>query len=207
MTERFARTTVYLLRHGPTAWNAERRIMGRRPIPLSPEGVRQIRAIGPRLAGFGIGSIWTSPMLRARETADRVAEALGAVPLQELPDLAEVDYADWEGRLFSDLAGDPVFREHLVDPLRSRAPGGGENLVEVGGRVMRALETAMAEGGGKPLLLVSHGDPLRMLVAGCIGLDAVAMRRLRIDPGGLSALSLGGPWPELAFLNRRLDEA
>jgi len=206
MREGFGRTTVYLLRHGPTEWNAERRIMGRRPIPLSPDGLRQVRVIGTRLAGLGIGSIWTSPVLRARETADRVSHALGAVPVHDLPDLAEVDYADWEGKLFSDLVDDPVFREHLVDPLGSRAPGGGENLVEVGGRMMRALDTVTRGGDGQPVLLVSHGDPLRMLVAGCIGLDAIAMRRLRIDPGGLSALSLGGPWPELAFLNRRLDE-
>lgn len=205
MADPFGRATVYLLRHGPTEWNDERRVMGRRPIPLSAEGDRQIRSIAPRLADLGIGSIWTSPVLRARETADRVAEALGAVPFRELPELSEVDYADWEGRLFADLVPEPSFREHMLDPLHARAPGGGENLAEVGQRMARAVEIVLEGAGGKPALVVSHGDPLRMLVAGCIGLDASAMRHLRIDPGGLSALALGSPWPELAFLNRRLD--
>ncbi len=205
MADRFGREIVYLLRHGPTEWNAEGRVMGRRPIPLSADGDRQVRTLAPRLADLGIGSIWTSPVLRARETADRVAAALGGLSVRELSDLTEVDYAEWEGRLFSELVGEPLFREHLGDPLRSRAPGGGENLVEVGERMTRGLAAVLEGAEGTPALVVSHGDPLRMLVAACIGLDATAMRHLRVDPGGLSGLAVGGPWPELLFLNRRLD--
>ena len=179
MPAQTGRTLVYLLRHGATEWNAEQRVMGRRPVPLSSAGAAQIRALAPGLRALGLGSVWTSPVARARETADIVAGVLDHVPVRELEDLAEVDYAQWEGRRFKELFDDPVFREHLTDPLRSRAPGGGENLVEVGERVARAL-----------------------LVAACLGLDASALRRIRIDPGGLSALALGGPWPEVCFLNR-----
>ncbi|MFM7144508.1 MAG: histidine phosphatase family protein [Alphaproteobacteria bacterium] len=196
------RSTVYLLRHGPTDWNAEGRVMGRRPVPLSADGDRQVRARAPALSRLGIGSIWTSPVRRARETADIVAEALGIDSVLELPDLTEVDYAEWEGRLFRELVAEPSFREHFVDPLHGRAPGGGESLHEVGERVGRALAAIRAASNGAPALVVSHGDPLRMMIAGAIGLEPGAMRRLRIDPAGLSALAFGGPWPELAFLNQ-----
>jgi broad specificity phosphatase PhoE len=202
MPAQTGRTLVYLLRHGATEWNAEQRVMGRRPVPLSSAGAAQIRALAPGLRALGLGSVWTSPVARARETADIVAGVLDPVPVRELEDLAEVDYAQWEGRRFKELFDDPVFREHLTDPLRSRAPGGGENLVEVGVRVARALSAVVAGCGGRPALVVSHGDPLRLLVAACLGLDASALRRIRIDPGGLSALALGGPWPEVCFLNR-----
>lgn len=178
--------------------------MGRRPVPLSAEGRRQVGDLARALVGLGIGSIWTSPVLRARETALKIAHELGGLAVHDLSDLTEVDYADWEGHLFADLVNDPSFREHMVDPLRSRAPGGGENLLEVGQRMKAALEAVVDGAGGDPALVVSHGDPLRMAVASAIGLDPASMRRLRIDPAGLSALAFGGPWPELVFLNRRV---
>ena len=196
MPAQTGRTLVYLLRHGATEWNAEQRVMGRRPVPLSSAGAAQIRALAPGVRALGLGSVWTSPVARARETADIVAGVLDHVPVRELEDLAEVDYAQWEGRRFKELFDDPVFREHLTDPLRSRAPGGGENLVEVGERVARALSAVVAGCGGRPALVVSHGDPLRPFGARprralARGLLPQPGDRVRPDGGGRRVVSPG----------------
>src|SRR5215831_3105497 len=103
------RGTFFLLRHGATAWNRERRVMGRRPIPLSEEGRAQVRALTPHLEGLDISCVWTSPLVRARATAEIVAEALG-VSVYDDPGLTEVDYADWEGKTFPELLRDDSYR-------------------------------------------------------------------------------------------------
>ncbi len=196
---------LFLLRHGETEWNRKRRVMGRRPVPLCAEGRAQLTAMVPHLTGLDIAAIWTSPMVRARETAELASDALGGVPIIEEDGLAEVDYADWEGRGFPELLDDPAYHEFHKDPLGSRVPGGGETLLEVRERVFRAAERALAETEGGHALLVSHGDPLRLVLAACMAMDPVEFRRLRVDNGALSAIDLTGTWSEAKFVNMRPD--
>ncbi len=196
---------LFLLRHGETAWNRARRVMGRRPIPLCDEGRAQLAQVAPHLRGLGIAEIWTSPMVRARETAEIAAEALGGIPIREDDGLAEVDYADWEGRGFAELLADPAYHKFHEDPLGSRVPGGGETLLEVRRRVFAAAERALASSSGGHPLLVSHGDPLRLVLAACMAVPPIEFRRLRVDNGALSAVDLTGEWSEAKFVNMRPD--
>jgi broad specificity phosphatase PhoE len=196
--------TFLLLRHGVTEWNVERRIMGRRAIPLCEAGMRQVAALVPLLADLRIAAVWTSPLRRARETAAIVAAALGDLPVHEEPGLTEVDYGDWEGRTFSEVVGEAVFRDILRDPLYT-APPGGERLLHVRDRVYAAMERVAREAAGAPALVVSHGDPLRLVLAGCLGLDPAGFRRLRLDNGGVSAIELTGDWAEVKFVNMQPD--
>lgn len=199
------RGRVFLLRHGATAWNRSRRVMGRRPVSLSDEGRAQLGALVPHLHGLGIVAIWTSPMVRARETAEIASRALGDLPIHEDPGLAEVDYAAWEGRSFPELLEDPAYHAFHRDPLHSRAPGGGETLLEVRERVLAATARALAAMDSGHPLLVSHGDPLRLLLAACLAIEPGEFRRLRIDNGALSAVDLTGNWCEAKFVNMRPD--
>lgn len=203
MTVPPGRGDLYLLRHGETEWNAEQRVMGRRPVPLSAVGRGQVAGLAADLRGLGGLLVWSSPQRRARETAAIAAELAGAGPPQVDEDLAEVAYGDWEGRRFADLVAEPAFRAHFLDPLHARAPGGGESLAEVDARVARAVARILAAAAGRPALLVSHGDPLRLVVLRALGLGPEAVRRVRIDPGGLSGLAFDGGRCELRFLNRR----
>ena len=84
------------LRHGRTALNAEDRVCGATDVPLDAVGRAQAREAAAHLARMSIGSIWTSPLARARATAEAVAAATGA-PLHVLPGLAERDWGVWEG--------------------------------------------------------------------------------------------------------------
>lgn len=179
--------------------------MGRRPIPLCEEGRSQLATLVPHLNGLGIGVIWTSPMVRARETAEIASAALGGLPIREDDGLAEVDYADWEGKGFPELLDDPAYHEFHQDPLGARVPGGGETLLEVRARVFQAATRALGETGEGHPLLVSHGDPLRLVIAACMAIEPLQFRRIRVDNGSLSAVDLTGDWSEAKFVNMRPD--
>ncbi|HZR79799.1 MAG TPA: histidine phosphatase family protein [Candidatus Binatia bacterium] len=195
----------FLLRHGATDWNVEHRVMGRRSIPLSDDGRRQVRSLVPHLAGLGIATVWTSPLARARETAEIVAAELGGLPVREEEGLTEVHYGSWEGKTFRDLLGDPEYHEFQIDPIRRAVPGGGETLLAVRRRIEDAMARIARASDGAPALVVSHGDPLRLVLAGCLRLDLAEFRRLRVDNGALSAIRLTGDWAEVKFVNMRPD--
>lgn len=199
------RGRLFLLRHGETEWNRARRVMGRRPVPLCDAGREQLGRLAPYLRGLGIAEIWTSPMVRARQTAEIAAAALGGVAIREDEGLSEVDYADWEGRGFPELLADPAYHAFHEDPLGSRVPGGGETLLEVRERVFAAAARALAGTRGGHPLVVSHGDPLRLVLAACMAIEPIEFRRLRVDNGSLSAVDLTGDWSEAKFVNMRPD--
>src|SRR5580700_9870667 len=96
-------TTTLLLRHGQTALSAERRFAGRGDIPLTDLGLEQAAAAAARLAQRGgIDLVLTSPLRRAQQTAQAVADAAGA-PLAVAEDLAETDFGSWEGMTFAEV--------------------------------------------------------------------------------------------------------
>jgi len=199
------RGVFFLLRHGETEWNRERRIMGRRPVPLSEQGRAQLLSLAPHLANLGITRVWTSPLARARGTAELIAAEIGGLPVVDDEGLTEVHYADWEGKTFRDLVDDPVFHALRRDPLGTAFPGGGETLLEVRERVFDAMARIAAASAGEPAIVVSHGDPLRLVLCGCLGLDVAQLRRIRVDNGALSAVELTGDFSEVKFVNMRPD--
>ena len=154
---------VWLARHGETDENAAGRILGRRDPPLSAAGAAQAEALAQHLSGAGIAALWTSPLLRARSTAELVGAALGLEP-RMLEELVESDRGDWEGRLVNELArespeqhaaflaGDPAFR----------FPG-GESLAEQVARTRSAL--AIIAGGPLPALAIAHAGTIRAALA------------------------------------------
>jgi broad specificity phosphatase PhoE len=199
------RGRFFLLRHGETEWNRTRRIMGRRPVPLSERGRAQLTALAPHLVPLGVSRIFTSPLPRARSTAELIARAIGDVPIVDEPGLTEVDYAGWEGKSFADLVDDPTFHAFRKDPLGTAFPGGGESLGQVRDRVFAAMGRIAALADGRTSIVVSHGDPLRLVLCGCLRMDVAELRRIRVDNGALSAIELTGHWAEVKFVNMRPD--
>jgi broad specificity phosphatase PhoE len=170
-------TSVYLARHGQTAYNLERRFQGHLPVPLDDTGRAQAVDLAERAAtgaggkaqpgsemrasrGVPFAALWCSPLLRARETAEIVATRLGLAPREE-PRLMETDAGDWTDRLFSEVqAEDPDGFAGFIEGRPDFAFPGGESFAQQGARVAAAL--ADVELGQLPALVVCHGVVIRI---------------------------------------------
>jgi broad specificity phosphatase PhoE len=154
-----ARTRVYLARHGQTAYNKEGRFQGQQAVPLDDTGRAQAAELAEPAAGYGFAALWCSPLLRARETADIVAERIGLRPREDAR-LMETDAGDWTDRSFADVQAEApeLFAAFLAgDP--SFAFPGGESFAQQEVRVGAALDEV--EQGELPALVVCHGMVIR----------------------------------------------
>lgn len=154
---------VYLARHGRTEWNVAGRRQGRLDSPLTPLGLRQAHRNADLLSSHQIDAIFTSPLGRARRTAEIVGETLG-LPAQVLDELAEVAHGAWSGLTSAEIdAGWPGQRAaREQDKYTFRFPE-GESYADADVRAARALAEVARSGVRRPLL-VSHEMVGRMLL-------------------------------------------
>ena len=154
---------LWLARHGETDENADGRILGRRDPPLSAAGIEQAQALAARAARLGLAALWTSPLRRARQTAEIVGRAAGLEPVV-LDALIESDRGEWEGRLVADLAReDPVGHAAFVAGDPGFGFPGGETLAAQRDRTHAALDVVRA--GPRPALVVAHAGTIRAALA------------------------------------------
>ena len=130
---------IHLARHGQTAYNAEGRFQGHLPVPLDDTGREQARALAETVAQVEVRGFMCSPLARARETAEIVAERIGIEP-EEDARFAETDTGDWTDRSFAEVkATDPEgFRRFEISDPSFRYPG-GESFAEQSDRVQAGL--------------------------------------------------------------------
>ncbi len=150
---------VLLVRHGETDDNAAERFQGRIDTPLNARGREQSRALAESLAGEGLQALYSSPLARARETAEIVGARLGLQPVYD-PRFMEADAGDWSGRTYGEIvAGDAG----AFDAWRRREPAfrfpGGESAAEQAERVAAAMLDVAA--GPLPALVIAHGGAIR----------------------------------------------
>lgn len=196
--------TLILMRHGETAWNRDRRIMGDLDIPLTDEGRAQCEGAAGLLADYGVTRIVSSPLLRAAESAAIVSSRLG-LPVDHDPRLVEVRFGRWQGLTYEDVAADPGYLAFAADPVTQPTPG-GETVRDVQARGLEGLGAAMASAGdGDCTLFVTHGDIIRTLLCHFLATPLDQYRRLRTDNAGLSAVALSPGLPEVKFLNVLAD--
>lgn len=191
---------ILICRHGETAWNRERRIMGALDVPLNEAGRRQCEHLARVLRSFGVVRIVSSPLARAAETARMLAAGLDAEVCFD-SDLEEVRFGRWQGLTYEEIGRDPAYAEFALDPVRNPTPG-GETIVDVQRRGLAALGRARPE---ERTLFVSHGDIIRATLCHFLSVPLEQFRRLRIDNCGLSALKAEGERVEVKFLNMLAD--
>lgn len=138
---------IYLLRHGETAWNRERRYQGLTDIPLSNRGRALLRR-----ADFSPELVYVSPLIRARETAAILFPEAEQVAV---PDFREMDFGAFEGRTAGEMADDPTYRAWVAGGCTGRCPG-GESLAEFSDRVWAAF-AKLLEAEPERLVIVAHG--------------------------------------------------
>jgi len=170
-------TTVHLARHGESDWNAAGRWQGHADRPLTELGRRQAAELADRLADVQLDAVYSSDLLRARETAEPVAARHG-LEVQALPALREVDVGGWSG------LSRPEVEQRFPQAFARWRGGGqgwedGETYEQMTERVVGAvLEIAAAHPEGE-VLVVAHGGPIRALHAVALGLDISEHRRLK----------------------------
>ncbi|WP_297206046.1 2,3-diphosphoglycerate-dependent phosphoglycerate mutase GpmB [uncultured Pluralibacter sp.] len=186
---------VYLVRHGETLWNAERRIQGQSDSPLTEQGERQAQQVGERVRALGITHIIASDLGRTRQTAGYIAAACGCDVILD-PRLRELDMGVLERRLVDSLTPEEEgWRRRLVDGTPDGRIPEGESMQELGDRVRAALHDCLELPEGSRPLLVSHGIALGCLVSTILGLPAYAERRLRLRNCSISRVDYQqSPW-------------
>ncbi|CAL9642414.1 Acid phosphatase [Streptomyces sp. enrichment culture] len=190
---------LLLARHGETEWSRAGRHTGRTDLPLTRHGEEQAKSLAPLLAGRTFALVLTSPLVRARRTAE-LAGLTGAVPEA---DLREWDYGGYEGVTTADI--------HRIRPgwdlWTDGAPPGpdlpGESPEQVGERADRVLARVAGALDEGDVMLVAHGHLLRVLTARRLGLPPAEGRLFRLETGTLNRLSLEHGRPVIAEWNTR----
>jgi broad specificity phosphatase PhoE len=169
-------TTLLLVRHGETDWNAEGRLQGHTDRPLNEHGRRQAQALAGRLADQEIAAVYSSNLARARETAEIVAEPLGLSVFLDA-DLREKNWGTWEG---------------LTPSEREQVAYAGETTDEHRERTLRAVHRIADGNPGRRVVVVTHGGSVRRVQAACWEWRC---------PSSTTAPS--GPWPMRAACSAR----
>jgi broad specificity phosphatase PhoE len=184
---------VAVVRHGATEWSMDGRHTGRTDLPLLPAGEAQARAAGALLEGRSYALVLTSPLQRARRTAELAGHGDGIVVD---PDLLEWDYGDYEGVTSAEI--------HRTVPgwtVWSGPIPGGETLAQVAARADRVVERLRAADGDA--LVFGHGHMLRVLAARWCELEPVEGRRLPLETATVSRLGWEHSVPGIHLWNAR----
>jgi len=187
---------VYLARHGETAYNLEGRFQGQQQVPLNDTGRAQAAELAQRAAAHDFRTLWCSPLIRARETADAVARVIGLEPIEDAR-LMETDAGEWTDRSFVEVR---AISPELFDAFAAGSHGfafpGGESFAQQEVRVGAALEEI--ERGELPALVVCHGMVIRAAFAVRSGAPMERFERVPnaalvpLDPIEASHADLGG---------------
>ncbi|WP_435744533.1 histidine phosphatase family protein [Microbacterium sp. PMB16] len=181
---------LYLARHGQTTWNLEHRLQGQLDSPLTADGIAQANAMAARLAGTGIGTVCSSPLGRAVQTAEIIAARIG-VELVQVPELAELHHGEFAGMTWDEIDEQfPGAREERAANRWGWAFPGGESYAQARARARKALSSCGWASAGVPLL-VSHEMIGRMLRAELRGLDAAGALSLRHPQGVVFEIERG----------------
>lgn len=186
-------TRLLLLRHGQTELSVQRRYSGRGNPPLTELGREQAARAAKMLAAKGgIAAVITSPLGRARQTAEAAAAALG-VDVQTDDGLIETDFGEWEGLTFREAAErDPELHAAWLGDPSVPAPG-GESFDQVRARVEAARRDLVALYPGRNLVVVSHVTPIKTLLQLALGVGPSLLYRLHLD---LASLSIAEFYPD-----------
>jgi broad specificity phosphatase PhoE len=192
---------LFAVRHGDTEFARERRFTGSRDVALSPHGRQQVEAVARALAGTFLGAVYSSPLSRARASAEVIA-APHSLGVRVEPAFREMAFGQWEGltraevgmrypREFETWASAP----HVV------RPAGGERLDEVAARVGKGLAALCEEHGGESIALVSHAVVTRLIVLAALGLGPDRLWSVDASPAGITEIEYQDGWVTVHRMN------
>ena len=193
-------TLLLLVRHGQTPTTGSV-LPGRAPgLHLADRGREQAERVAERLAGLRVDALYSSPMERARETAEPTAARTGLAVTPE-DGFLECDFGGWTGSAISDLAALPEWQTVQHSPSQFRFPD-GESFPEMQARIVGAMERVRDAHAGGVVVCFSHADPIKAAVAHALGTPLDLFQRIFISPGSVSAISYTeGQDPSVLMVN------
>jgi len=181
-------TSIYLVRHGQTAWNKEEIFRGRTDVPLDEIGLKQAELSGQYFKGMEIHAIFSSPLSRAWQTAEKVAE-FHNLKVQSLQGIVDMSFGNWEGHPHQEIrqTDSKTYRQWVETPHLVRLPD-GEGLDDVRVRAMASLEEVIRLHPGKTIVLVSHRVVNKVIICGILGLDNSHFWQITQDPTAINLI-------------------
>jgi len=196
---------VYFLRHGETAYNADNnRYCGRTDIPLTEKGLEQARLVGEQLKNISFDAVYSSPLERARRTAQLAGGNREVISDRRL---IEADFGQWEGKTREEFIQEKeaLWTDWNRDPLHTRAGGTGETAKEVIDRVDDFFRWVYTRHPSGHILVVAHNGVNRLYLAWKLGMEVRHYRRLVQENSSITLFSLDESGElTLRLLNARL---
>ena len=188
-------TRICFVRHGETDWNVELRMQGQIDIPLNARGEAQAVAIGRHVERGRADALYSSDLLRARQTAQPVAQALGLSPVF-LPELRERHFGCCEGLTFSEIeARYPIDARAIVSRDPDHVSPGGESRRQHMARVLACVARLVGRHRGQAIVIVTHGGVLDVVYRRVHGLPPEASRDYPIPNAGINWVTIDdGAW-------------
>ena len=195
-------TRIFLIRHGETEWNKEKRLQGNSNVNLAPEGIHKAKLLAEKAPFPYIDAIYSSDLSRAVSTAEILAERFG-LPVNQVPELRETNFGDWEGRSIRELATEypEDFGKFFTDPERCHPPH-GETFLHSQVRVINALYRIIADHDEQNVIIVTHGAVIRLIICAAlqipihkmwsIGQFNMGVNVLRVDDGNITVELMNG---------------
>jgi probable phosphomutase (TIGR03848 family) len=189
---------LLLVRHAVTEATGQK-LTGRLPgFSLSETGRAQAESLAARLSNAPLKAIYSSPLERCMETAEAIARH-HRVKIEMVEDLKEVDYGQWQGRPLKALYRTKAWTKLRARPADFRFPG-GETIREAQTRGMLAIEALRTKHRDRAVLVCSHADIIRLVVAGYLGLGVDLYDRISIAPASVTIVKVGDGTPRLLNL-------
>jgi len=199
---------LLLVRHGHSTANADAVLAGwTEGVGLTDRGRSDVARLADRLAGVEVARLVTSPLQRCRETAGLL---LPAATAEVVEDLGECRYGAWTGRPIAELTKDPLWRTVQDDPASARFPDSdryaAESLSEMAERTVAAIrriddEVTAERGPDAVWVAVSHGDPIKAVLADAVGAGLAGLQRVHVDPASVSVIRRTGSRPMVLATN------
>lgn len=192
---------LLLVRHGLTAQTGKV-LYGRTPgIPLDDRGRRQAERLRERLAPVRPTAVYSSPLERCRQTVEPLAAAM-RLDVQLRDELIEMDTGGWTGRSLPQLRRSRHWPTVQREPSAFRFPGGGEAFVEARDRVVAEAERIARRHRRGRVVLATHGDLVRILIAYYAGVPLDGFQRFGADTASVSVVTTdGNGWAQLMLMN------
>lgn len=190
---------LLLVRHGHSTANADAVLAGwSEGVGLTERGRDEATRLAGRLADVSVARLVTSPLQRCRETAGLL---LPGATAEVVDDLGECHYGAWTGRRIAELTSEPLWRTVQDDPASARFPDSdryaAESLPEMSDRIVSAIARIDAEveaesGPDAVWVAVSHGDPIKAVLADAVGAGLAGLQRVHVDPASVSVVRRTG---------------